>query len=139
MASTLAGLQPAAAAAPSPALGSFSQGTTQGQAPAALRQSGRKRKSVAAAKPAETLPVTDAMQEGVGGPQVHQGGPSHASDASTDSKKRKVDELQQVRPTCTSVCRGRTVRTPMHALLCLYCSSNGINMDTLCNYQLCCA
>ncbi|KAL0037374.1 hypothetical protein WJX79_004578 [Trebouxia sp. C0005] len=99
MATTLAGLQPAAAAAPTSALGSFSQGTTQSQAPAALRPSGRKRKSAAAAKPAEALPVADALQAGrVGGgsPQVHQRGPSHASDASNDSNKRKADELQQV-------------------------------------------
>ncbi|KAA6420949.1 MAG: hypothetical protein FRX49_09090 [Trebouxia sp. A1-2] len=98
MATTLAGLQPAAAAAPTSALGSFSQGTTQSQAPAALRPSGRKRKSAAAAKPAEALPVADALQAGrVGGgsPQVHQRGPSHASDASNDSNKRKADELQQ--------------------------------------------
>ncbi len=102
MATTLAGLQPAAAA-PNSALGGFSQGTTQAQAPAALRQSGRKRKSAAPAKPAETLSV-DAMQEGPGGegsPQVHQRAPSHASDASTDSNKRKADELRQVQLTCT--------------------------------------
>jgi len=117
MATTLAGLQPAAAAAPTSALSGFSQGTTQGQAPAALRQSGRKRKSAAAAKPAEALPVADAMQEGPGGggsPQVHQRGPSHASDASNDSNKRKADELQQVQLTCSSVSRGQIVRTPRH-------------------------
>ena len=103
LATTLAGLPPTAAAAPSPALGSFSEGTTQGKVPAALRQSGRKRKSAAPAKPAETLSV-DAMQEGPGGegsPQVHQRAPSHASDASTDSNKRKADELRQVQLTCT--------------------------------------
>ena len=117
MATTLAGLPPAAAAAPSTAVGSFSQGTTQGQAPTALRQSGRKRKSAAAAKPAETLPVADAMQEGPGGegsPQVHPKGPSHASEASNDSHKRKADELQQVHFTCSSVFRGQSERMPRH-------------------------
>ena len=116
MVTTLAGLQPAAAA-PSPALVVFSQGTTQGPTPAALRQSGRKRKNAAAAKPAEALPVGDAMQEGAGdkgSPQVHQKGPAHPSDASTDSNKRKADELQQVQPTCSSVFRGPTVRSPRH-------------------------
>jgi len=117
MATTLAGLQPAAAAAATPALGSFSEGTTLGQAPTALRQSGRKRKSAAAVKPAEALPVADAMQEGPGGessPQVHQRAPSHASEASNDSNKRKADELQQVHLTCSSVFRGQIVRMPRH-------------------------
>ncbi len=121
LATTLAGLPPTAAAAPSPALGSFSEGTTQGKVPAALRQSGRKRKSAAAAKPAEALPVADAMQEGPGGessPQVHQRAPSHASEASNDSNKRKADELQQVRLTCSSDFRGQTVRSPRH-IMCL--------------------
>lgn len=133
MATTLASLQPAAPAASSPALGSFSQGTTQGQAPAALRQIGRKRKSAAAAKPAEALPVADAMQEGPAGecsPQVHQRGPSHGSDASTNSNKRKADELQQVRLTCTSGFRGQTVCMPRHILCVSHCSSNGIDMVT---------
>ena len=102
MAATLAGLQPSAAT-PNQATGGFSQGTTQGHAPAALRQSSKKRKSTALTdapvQPAEASHATDAMQEGPGArgnPKGQQQDAPQASEASAGSDQRKANELQQV-------------------------------------------